>query len=131
MVEAVAESGGFYYGHTYKASPLGCAVGLAVLEETLARDLAGQAERVGAYLRERLRELQAAIPILGDVRGRGLLNAIEIVADPGTKAMLPRQLDVLGDFKRLALARGLLIYGRRAQGGRYGDWLMMTSYNFV
>lgn len=126
MVETVARAGGFHYGHTYKASPLGCAVGLAVLEETLGNDLPAQAERVGAYLRERLRELQATVPILGDVRGRGLLNAIEIVADPVTKAMLPRHLDAIGDLKRLALARGLLIYGRRSQGGRYGDWLMMT-----
>lgn len=126
MVEAVAPKPGFHYGHTYKGSPLGCAIGLAVLEETLERDLIGNAARVGPYLRERLTGLMAEIPILGDVRGLGLLNAIEIVADQATKAMLPRDLDVIGDIKAIALEKGLLIYGRRSHGGRYGDWLMMT-----
>jgi adenosylmethionine-8-amino-7-oxononanoate aminotransferase len=126
MVEAVAAKGGFHYGHTHKGSPLGCAVALAVLEDTLDRGLVAQAETTGAYLRERLTALMPEIPILGDVRGRGMLNAIEIVADQGSKAMLPRDLDVIGDLKAIALAKGLLIYGRRSQGGKYGDWLMMT-----
>ena len=126
MVAAVAKHGGFHYGHTNKGSPLGCAVALAVLEETLDRGLVARAESTGAYLRERLAALVRGIPILGDVRGLGLLNAIEIVADQTTKAMLPRDLDVIGDLKTIALAKGLLIYGRRSHGGRYGDWLMMT-----
>ena len=126
MVAAVAEKPGFHYGHTHKGNPLGCAVGLAVLEETVDGGLVARAEATGAYLRERLSALMAEIPILGDVRGRGLLNAIEIVADQETKAMLPRELDVIGDLKTIALTKGLLIYGRRSHGGRYGDWLMMT-----
>jgi adenosylmethionine-8-amino-7-oxononanoate aminotransferase len=126
MVAAVAAKPGFHYGHTHKGSPLGCAVGLAVLEETLHRGLPARAEAVGVYLRERLTALMTGIPILGDVRGKGLLNAIEIVADQATKAMLPRDLDVIGDLKTIALAKGLLIYGRRSHGGQYGDWLMMT-----
>jgi adenosylmethionine-8-amino-7-oxononanoate aminotransferase len=126
MVAVVAEKPGFHYGHTYKGNPLGCAVALAVLRETLERGLAEQAASVGAYLRERLAGLMPEIPILGDVRGRGQLNAIEIVADRHTKTMLPRELDVVGDLKAIALAKGLLIYGRRSHGGTYGDWLMMT-----
>jgi adenosylmethionine-8-amino-7-oxononanoate aminotransferase len=126
MVAAVADAQGFHYGHTYKGNPLGCAVALAVLQETLERGLAGQAVNVGAYLRERLSALMPDIPILGDVRGRGQLNAIEIVADRHTKAMLPREIDVIGELKAIAFAKGLLIYGRRSHGGKYGDWLMMT-----
>lgn len=126
MVAAVAENPGFHYGHTHKGSPLGCAVGLAVLEETLDRGLVAQAESTGAYLRERLTGLMNRIPILGDVRGKGLLNAIEIVADQSSRAMLPRELDVIGDIKAIAHRKGLLIYGRRSHGGKYGDWLMMT-----
>jgi adenosylmethionine-8-amino-7-oxononanoate aminotransferase len=126
MVESVAAAGGFYYGHTYKASPLGCAVGLAVLEETVERDLAGQAERVGAHLRARLEALMRDSAIVGDVRGKGLLNAIEIVADKTTKAMLPRSRDVPRELSELALAEGLLLYARRTGGGAFGDWLMVT-----
>jgi adenosylmethionine-8-amino-7-oxononanoate aminotransferase len=126
MAAAVAEKPGFHYGHTYKGNPLGCAVALAVLQETQEHGLAGQAGTVGKYLRERLGALVPRIRILGDVRGIGQLNAIEIVADQGTKAMLPREIDVIGELKAIALAKGLLIYGRRSHGGRYGDWLMMT-----
>jgi adenosylmethionine-8-amino-7-oxononanoate aminotransferase len=126
MVATVASGPGFHYGHTHKGSPLGCAVGLAVLQETLEQGLMAKAEASGAYLRQRLTALMPSIPILGDVRGRGLLNAIEIVADQATKAMLPRDVDVIGDIKALALEKGLLIYGRRSHGGKYGDWLMMT-----
>ena len=106
MVAAVAEKPGFHYGHTHKGSPLGCAVGLAVLSETLERGLVANAEATGAYLRQRLSALMPKIPILGDVRGKGLLNAIEIVADQATKAMLPRELDVIGDIKAIALEQG-------------------------
>ena len=64
--------------------------------------------------------------IIGEVRGKGLLNAIEIVADKSTKAMLPRSRDVPRELSELALAEGLLLYARRTAGGVYGDWLMMT-----
>jgi adenosylmethionine-8-amino-7-oxononanoate aminotransferase len=126
MVEAVTDAGGFYYGHTYKSSPLGCAVGLAVLEEVVERDLAGAADRVGVHLRARLETLMQESAIVGDVRGKGLLNAIEIVADKTTKAMLPRTHDAPREISELALAEGLLIYARRTAGGAFGDWLMMT-----
>jgi adenosylmethionine-8-amino-7-oxononanoate aminotransferase len=126
MVEAVADAGGFYYGHTYKSSPLGCAVGLAVLQELLERDLVGAAERVGEHLRARLEELMRESAIIGEVRGKGLLNAIEIVADKSTKAMLPRGRDAPREISELALTEGLLLYARRTAGGAFGDWLMMT-----
>jgi len=126
MAAAVASTGGFHYGHTHKGSPLGCAVGLAVLRETLEQGLPARAGQTGSYLRARLGELMAGSPLIGDVRGRGLLNAVELVADPATRAMLPRELDVVGDIKALAAEQGLLIYGRRSGGGRYGDWIMVA-----
>ncbi|MBI1732936.1 MAG: aspartate aminotransferase family protein [Gammaproteobacteria bacterium] len=126
MVETVVEAGGFHLGHTQKSSPLACAVGLAVVQETLERDLVSRAERHGATLRERLRALQDGIPILGDVRGLGLFNAIEIVADPVARTMLPRNLDVPAELSRLGREHGLLIYARRIYGGRFGDWIMVT-----
>ena len=126
MVQVVVEAGGFHFGHTYKANPLGCAVGLAVLRETIAQDLPAQALKSGEYLRARLSDLQKERPIIGDVRGVGLFNAIELVADPATKAMFPRERDISKEISRLAMEEGLLIYARRTFGGRFGDWLMMT-----
>lgn len=126
MVETVARTGGFHLGHTHKASPLACAVGLAVLRELVEHDLAERAEATGNYLRECLDELKSEIPIIGDVRGKGLFNAIEFVADPASKKMLPREIDAPAEISRLAMSKGLLIYARRTFGGKFGDWLMMT-----
>ena len=126
MAQVVVENGGFHLGHTYKANPLACSVGLAVLRETLEQDLPARAAQSGDYLRARLLELQKDFPIIGDVRGMGLFNAIEFVADPGTKAMFPREWDIAKELSQLALQEGLLIYARRTFGGRFGDWLMMT-----
>jgi adenosylmethionine-8-amino-7-oxononanoate aminotransferase len=126
MVDAVTSAGGFHVGHTHKGHPLACAVGLAVLEETLGQGLIARAEEVGAYLRSQLESLQADVPILGHVRGLGMLNAIEIVADRATKAMLPRSIDVIGRIQALAREDGFLYYGRRTHGGKFGDFLMVT-----
>ncbi|MEZ5500042.1 MAG: aminotransferase class III-fold pyridoxal phosphate-dependent enzyme [Steroidobacteraceae bacterium] len=126
MVELVARNGGFHLGHTYKANPLGCAVADAVLDELVAGRLMDRATQRGQYLRDRMRHACRNNVLVGDVRGMGLLNAVEIVADRETRAMLPRKLDVLGRVKSLALSRGLLIYGRRTHGGRFGDWIMLT-----
>lgn len=126
LVDVVVRAGGFHFGHTHKGHPLACAVGLAVLEETLDRKLIEHANELGVALRASLHKLKAEICIVGDVRGLGLLNAIEIVADPTTKAMLPRSLDVIGRIQAIARGEGLLIYGRRSHGGKFGDWIMVT-----
>jgi adenosylmethionine-8-amino-7-oxononanoate aminotransferase len=126
MVDAVVAVGGFHVGHTHKGHPLACAVGLAVLEETLERNLIDRANDLGMYLRSRLNALKDEVAVIGDVRGLGMLNAIEIVADQGSKAMLPRTLDVLGRIQSIARDHGLLIYGRRTHGGKFGDWIMVT-----
>jgi adenosylmethionine-8-amino-7-oxononanoate aminotransferase len=126
MVQAVVGAGGFHLGHTQKASPLACAVSLAVLRELTERKLVANAEAMGTLLRRRLEELKSDIPIIGDVRGLGLMNGVEFVADPETKAMLPRQIDVPKDISRIAMEKGLLLYARRTAAGRFGDWIMVA-----
>lgn len=64
MVDSVVAAGGFHLGHTYKASPLGCAVGLAVLRELKDQDLMNRALEQGEYLRKRLGSLKSSISIL-------------------------------------------------------------------
>ena len=72
MVDQLAKMTGYPYGHTAAANPLSCAIGLAALEETLERDLIGNAERVGQYLQDRLWALADDVPVIGDVQGQGL-----------------------------------------------------------
>ncbi len=77
--------GTFGHGFTTSGHPVAAAVALenlAIIEE---RDLVGNAARVGAHLQRRLREL-AALPIVGEVRGIGMIGAVEMVADRATKA---------------------------------------------
>src|SRR5579883_1327703 len=101
-------------------------IGVAVVSEMIERDLMGNAARMGAHLSRRLAALQAQSAILGDVRGKGLLMAIEIVADKGSKAMLPLELLAAQRISELAAARGLLLYTRRTAAGKYGEWLMVS-----
>ena len=126
LLEPVVEQGGFHMGHTYKSNPLGCAVGKAVLEEIIDKDLIANAAIMGDYLAKRLGDIQKNIAILGDVRGKGLLIAIEIVADKKTKASLPSGIDVIGRIVNIARELGLLIYARKNSGSGNGDWLMVT-----
>jgi adenosylmethionine-8-amino-7-oxononanoate aminotransferase len=126
IVEAVAGAGGFNHGHTYFTNPLSCAVAHAVVRETVDRDLIGNAARMGARLRERLETLAERSRIVGDVRGLGLLMAVELVADRITKRMLPRDLVAPARLCALALEEGLALYSRRTSGGAYGDWVMVT-----
>jgi adenosylmethionine-8-amino-7-oxononanoate aminotransferase len=126
MAEDLAGSGGFAAGFTYFANPLSCAVGVAVLDELVERDLIGNAAVQGARLHARLEAIAAGSRILGDIRGRGLLLAIELVADKAEKRSIPVALNAPERLKAIALRHGLHLYGRRTAGGRFGDWLMVS-----
>lgn len=68
-------------GGTYAGSPLGCAAGLAVLEVIESEQLCTRAERVGAAVLARLRDLQSRWPCIGEVRGLGAMVAMELVKE--------------------------------------------------
>ncbi|GGO70067.1 4-aminobutyrate--2-oxoglutarate transaminase [Nocardioides deserti] len=70
-------------GGTYGGNPLACAAALGAIEEMRAGDLVGRARDIGALMRGRLETLQAEHPVIGDVRGRGAMMAIEL-CEPGT-----------------------------------------------
>lgn len=70
-------------GGTYGGNPLACAAALGTIEEMRAGDLVGRARDIGALMRGRLEALQAEHPVIGDVRGRGAMMAIEL-CEPGT-----------------------------------------------
>jgi predicted acetylornithine/succinylornithine family transaminase len=76
------------HGSTFGGNPLVCAVALAVMRYVLKNDLAGHVERIGAHLRARLQELQAKAPAITDVRGRGLLLAIEFDREVAEQVLL-------------------------------------------
>jgi adenosylmethionine-8-amino-7-oxononanoate aminotransferase len=126
IVDAVAGAGGFVHGHTYFTNPLSCAVANAVLDEVVRQDLVAQARLRGEQLMARLRALAERSPIVGDVRGKGLLTAIEIVADKATKRQLPASFNAPARLSEHGLRRGIALYNRRANLGAYGDMQLVT-----
>jgi 4-aminobutyrate aminotransferase/(S)-3-amino-2-methylpropionate transaminase len=70
-------------GGTYGGNPVACAAALAAIETMRELDLCGAARRIESVMRPRLTELAAAHPVIGEVRGRGAMLAIEFI-EPGT-----------------------------------------------
>lgn len=125
LVEPVLAKGGFVHGYTYAGNPLACAAGLAVLQEIDRENLVSRAGVTGAALKTALEGLMERFPIIGDVRGKGLLLAFELVSDRHTMAPLPKEFDAHIHLVEEAYKRGLIIYSRRTRGGIEGDHFMV------
>jgi 2,2-dialkylglycine decarboxylase (pyruvate) len=103
-IEDLCHRRGFLFYTTHVSDPLPAAVGLKVLEIVARDGLVNRAAVAGARLTARLRALQQRFGCIGDVRGRGLLQGVEIVADRDTKVPAPE----LGDaITRRCLDEGL------------------------
>jgi adenosylmethionine-8-amino-7-oxononanoate aminotransferase len=111
IFEAVAAgSGAFQHSHTYMGHPLACAAALAV-QHVIRRDqLLANVAAQGAYLARRLNERFGNHPFVGDARGRGLLQGVELVADRGSKEPFDPKSKLHARVKREAMARGLMVY---------------------
>ena len=126
IVKEVVKSGGFLHGHTYVANPLSCAVANAVVTEMIDADLINNASVMGKYLKDRLKELADKTEIIGDVRGKGLLLAIEIIKNKKTKEILPSNARAVYRLLEIGVEEGILLYTRKTSGGIYGEWVMVT-----
>jgi 4-aminobutyrate aminotransferase len=104
---------------TFGGNAVSAAAALAVIEYIEEEDLRGNADRMGALLRERLLDLQAKYPAIGDVRGMGLLQAVELVEDRRTKAPAAGAASALMESAR---RNGLLV----GKGGLYGNVIRVT-----
>ena len=126
IVKEIAKSGGFLHGHTYVANPLSCAIANAVITEMLEKNLMENAATLGQYLKTKLKNLAQDSQIIGDVRGKGLLLAIEIVKDKCTKEILSNKARAVYRLLEIGVEEGLLLYTRKTSDGVYGEWLMIT-----
>jgi adenosylmethionine-8-amino-7-oxononanoate aminotransferase len=103
-------SGLFYHGHTYLGHPLACAGALAV-QQVIRRDkLLANVRRQGEHLTRRLTERFGNHHHVGDVRGRGLFQAIELVRDRASKATFDPAHKLHARIKQEAMVRGLMVY---------------------
>ena len=85
MLANMAQGQVFGHGFTYSAHPIAAAAGLANLDIMEREDLIGNADRVGAYFQKKLASEIAPHPLVGEVRGSGLIAGIELSADKKTK----------------------------------------------
>jgi adenosylmethionine-8-amino-7-oxononanoate aminotransferase len=128
LVETFAKGSGlFQHGHTYIGHAVACAAALAV-QQVIRRDgLLAACRRQGEGLAQRLQQRLGEHPHVGDLRGRGLFRAIELVRDRETQAPFDPSLKLHARIKREAMARGLMIYpmGGTIDGQR-GDHVLLA-----
>lgn len=103
IMDAVHPSG---VGGTYGANPVSCRAGLAVLEVFAEEHILAKAQALGETLRTRFEELQARFEIIGDVRGKGPMLALELVRDRATKEPAANEAKAL---VQTCFAKGLLL----------------------
>jgi adenosylmethionine-8-amino-7-oxononanoate aminotransferase len=111
VVDAIRDgSGAFQHGHTYLGHPVACAAALAVQHVIREDGLLAQVRDRSALLERRLTERFGNHPHVGDIRGRGLFFALELVADRGSKRPFDPALKLHARIKQAALNRDLACY---------------------
>ncbi|MRW94833.1 aspartate aminotransferase family protein [Duganella sp. FT80W] len=128
IVDALRDgSGAFQHGHTYMGHPVAAAAALAV-QKVIQRDgLLGAVTTRGASLRRMLREAFGQHPHVGDIRGRGLLIGLELVAERDNKTPFDPALALHAAIKEEAMARGLMVYPMGGTiDGRHGDHVLLA-----
>lgn len=124
IVEAISSgSGSFIHGFTYSSHPISLAAGRAVLNYIGEHNLveaadSGREGTIAHTLKNKLAQLRS-LPQVGEVRGVGLLWAVEFVADKASRDSFPVEMNFAGRVAQAAIERGLLLYP--VQGCADGD----------
>jgi adenosylmethionine-8-amino-7-oxononanoate aminotransferase len=128
LVDALRDGSGlFQHGHTYLGHPTAAAAALAV-QQVIQRDgLLQVVQDRGAYLRRRLIERLGAHAHVGDIRGRGLFMAVELVRDCANKKPFDPSHSLHARLKARAIDNGLLVYPMGGTiDGRSGDHVLLA-----
>ena len=131
IVDTIANgSGDFQHAQTYSHHPVAAAASVATLQYLERHHLVERAETVGVKLLARLRDLAASgdgAELVGDVRGLGMLAAVELVADRATKRPFARDLKIAETLIDCAIDRGLVLWPNVGHAdGRNGDLVMIA-----
>ncbi len=121
-----SERPAFFMGYTYSGNPLSCATGLAVLRYIEKNKLVERSARMGKYLFERFARLND-LPMVGNIRGKGLLLGIELVQDKQRKTPFPRSRKVSETLTDRAFQNGLILMsGAGTADGVSGDHTVVS-----
>jgi 4-aminobutyrate aminotransferase len=110
------------HASTFGGNPVSCAAAIATIK-LLEDELVANAATVGAHLRDRLRAMAERHPLVGDVRGRGLMIGVELVRDRTTKERATNERDAVVEA---AFRRGLLVLGAGKNSIRFSPPLVLT-----
>ncbi|MBV9911226.1 MAG: aspartate aminotransferase family protein [Sinobacteraceae bacterium] len=125
-------SGAFQHGHTYSAHAIACAAALAVQRVIREEGLLQRVVNQGHYLQECLQERFGGHPHVGEIRGRGLLQAIELVRDRAGKTPFDPTLRLHARIRRAAFELGLMVYpGGGTIDGKSGDHVLLAPAYIV
>lgn len=126
--DAIAQGSGFFqHGHTYIGHATACAAALAVQKTIEARDLLPRVRSLGHGLQHRLQQAFGTHPHIGDIRGRGLFQGLELVAERDAKAPFPAEAKLHARIKKAAMQEGLLCYPMGGTlDGRSGDHILLA-----
>lgn len=126
--DAIAQGSGFFqHGHTYIGHATACAAALAVQKTIEERDLLARVRSLGLDLQQRLQQAFGAHPHIGDIRGRGLFQGLELVAERDGKAPFPAEAKLHARIKKAAMQEGLLCYPMGGTlDGRRGDHILLA-----
>ena len=120
-------SGFFQHGHTYLGHPMAAAAANAVLDVLIDQNLLSDVRPKGDALENLLHSKFNQHPHIGDIRGRGLFRAIELVDDRDTKAPFDPELKIAAKIKKSAQNNGLLCYPMSGTiDGKLGDHVLLA-----
>ena len=128
IVDALDKGSGFFHhGHTYLGHPVACAAALAV-QKVIQRDhLVDAVKALGARMTSQLRARFDPTSYVGDIRGRGLFQAIELVEDKATKRPFDPALKLHARILTEAMAHGLIVYPMGGTvDGKSGDHVLIA-----
>jgi adenosylmethionine-8-amino-7-oxononanoate aminotransferase len=128
IFDAFARGSGFFqHGHTYMGHPMAAAAGLAVQKVIRRDNLLANVVAMGSELEQQLVERLGNHHHVGDIRGRGLLRGVEMVADRPTKQPFDPKLKLNQRIKAEAMSRGLMVYPMGGTiDGRLGDHVLLA-----
>ncbi|MEM7176909.1 MAG: aspartate aminotransferase family protein [Pseudomonadota bacterium] len=128
IYDTIANGSGFFqHGHTYLAHPVATAAGLAVVQELVERDLPARVAAMGPKLTDSLTRHLGQHPHVGDIRGRGLFQGVELVEDRETRAPFDPSRKLAAKIKAAAFEAGLICYPMSGtRDGRQGDHVLLA-----
>lgn len=128
IYEAIENGTGFFqHGHTYLGHPTAAAAGVAVVNAMLDRNLIARVTKQGDKLMAALQAQFGQHPNVGDIRGRGLFQGVELVANRETKAAFDPSRKIAGKIKKAAFEAGMICYPMSGTiDGQTGDHVLLA-----